>query len=176
VSLPFAPPLLRWDGMHLVLALSLVEERLNAYLADHPQLEQVRLEGAHDALRLTATVVWKGRRARVGLDLSEIRLRHRRLGFRLRRVRLLGGVPVPRAAVEALLESLRSPLLRVLRGHGIVVLDLGRWLPPELTLRVLTVQCTSSYLHLWLGPGELCDVPAGTPPALPGPTAPSLPP
>ncbi len=154
-----AAPLVRWDGLHLTLSLALVEQRLNQLTHDAEMLRDVRLEGAHDALRLHATLTWKGRRARVGLDLAEIRLRHRHLGFRLQRIRFLGGLPVPRRVVAAILSQLRLELVRVIPRQGIVVVDLGRWIPREVNLQVVTVQCTNRYLHLWLGPGELRDLP-----------------
>jgi len=163
-----APPLIRWDGLHLVLSLALVEERLNQLIRNVEALRDVRLEGAHDAVRLAATVVWKRRRTRVGLDMAEIRLRHRHLGFRMRRVRLLGGLPVPRRVVAAVLAQLRLDGLRVVPRQGIVVVNLGRWIPRELNLQVVTVQSTERYLHLWLGPGELRNLPAVLAPELPG--------
>jgi hypothetical protein len=57
------------------------------------------------------------------------------------------------------LRSLDSPLLRVLPGDGIVVIDLRQWLPPGLGLRIVTVQATSRSLHVWFGPGRLEDLP-----------------
>jgi len=131
------------------------------------ELKELSLTGEGDAIRVTATVVWKGVRSRVAIDLAEIRLKHRHLGFRLRRPRVLGGVPVPMAALEAILRRAGGDLLSVFGGRGIVVADLRRWLPPELTLTVLTVQATDRSLHVWFGPGSLRDVPGHGRPALP---------
>jgi hypothetical protein len=142
-----------------VLSLALVEQRLNQLLCEVDSVRDLRLAGAHDALSLSATVTWQRRRSRVGLDLAEIRLRHRHLGFRLRRIRVLGGLPVPRRVVAALLSRLRLDLVRVIPRESIVVVDLRRWIPREVDLQVITVQSTERYLHLWLGPGELRDLP-----------------
>jgi hypothetical protein len=155
----FSPPLVRWDGLHLVLDLPAVQRHLNNLLASGPRIRDLCLHGAGDAIGAEATVVWKGMPARVGLELAEIRLRHRHLGFRMRRLRALGAVPVPRFAVALGLRSLDSPLLRVLPGDGIVVIDLRQWLPPGLDLRIVTVQATSRSLHVWFGPGRLEDLP-----------------
>ena len=152
-------PLVRWDGAHVVLNLGMVEEHLRHLLRPAEQLQDMRLNGLGNAVRIDATVVWKGLRARVGIELGEIRLKHRRLGLRLRRVRALGGVRVPRRAVEALLSRIDPGLVRVVQGQGIVIVDLDRWIPPELSLSVLTVQATERSLHLWLGPGDLRDLP-----------------
>ena len=113
------------------------------------------------------TVVWKGLPARVGMEIAEIRLRHRHIGFRMRRLRALGGIPVPRAAVELGLRSIESAVLSVFSGEGIVVIDLREWLPQELDLRVVTVQGTARSLHLWFGPGGLSDIPYRGPRQLP---------
>ena len=116
------------------------------------------------------TVLWKGVPARVGLELAEIRLRHRHIGFRMRRLRALGGVPVPRSTFELALKAFDSPLLKVFSGQGIVVADLREWLPEELTLEVLTVQGTSRSLHIWFGSGCLRELPGKGPALLPAET------
>jgi hypothetical protein len=152
-------PLARWDGLHLVLDLKLVEGHLNRLLANADRIGDLRLRGEGDAIAVQAVVEWKGVRSRVGLDLAEIRLRHRHIGFRMRRLRALGGVPVPRTAVEIALSAMDSPLVTVFRGEGIVVIDLRQWLPEELDLEVLTVQAPTRSLHLWFGPGSLKELP-----------------
>ena len=158
--------LARWDGLHLVLDLVLVEEHLVRLLADVKQVEGLALAAAGDALEVSVTVKWKGVRSRVAMELAELRLRHRHLGFRMRKLRVYGGLPVPRAAVEAILQSINNELITVFRGQGIVVVDLRKWLPPELDLKIVTVQATGSSLHLWFGAGGLRDLPGRAPPAL----------
>jgi len=170
VSNFFSPPLARWDGLHLVLDLALVERHLNQLLANNERLRDLRLTGRGDAIAAETTVVWKGVPARVGLELAEIRLRHRHLGLRMRRLRALGGISVPRVAVERALLALDRPFVTVFSGQGIVVADLRRWLPEELSLEVLTVQGTARTLSLWFGPGRLGDLPGRGPKRLPAET------
>jgi hypothetical protein len=162
-----SPPLARWDGLHLVLDLTLVERHANEFLASNEQLTDLRLTGEGDALAAEITVMWKGIPARVGLELAEIRLRHRHFGLRMRRLRALGGIPVPRTAVELALRALDSPLLTVFPGQGIIVVDLRKWLPDEVSLEVLTVQGTARTLSVWFGPGSLSDLPGRGPKRLP---------
>jgi len=164
---PTSSPLVRWDGFRLVLNLSLVEGMLRRRLAANPYLRDLRLEGAGDAVEASAIAIWKGLETRVAVDLAELRLRHRRLGFRLRRPRVLGGMRLPVRAVEAILESAALDVLTVIRGQGIIIVDLRRWLPPEVTLAVITAQATGGRLHLWFGPGALDDLPGGERKALP---------
>ena len=165
-----SPPLARWDGLHLALDLVRVERLLNEFLSTREELRDLSLRGEGDALAAEVTVVWKGVPARVGLEVAEIRLRHRHIGFRMRRLRALGGVPVPRSAVELALKAFDSSLLKVFSGHGIVVVDLRQWLPEELTLEVLTVQGTSRSLHIWFGSGSLRNLPGKGPRLLPADT------
>jgi hypothetical protein len=141
-------------------------------LAAANAIRDLRLHGEGDALGAEATVVWKGVPARVGLELAEIRLRNRHLGLRMRRLRALGGVPVPLAALEFGLKAIDSPLLSVFSGFGIVVVDLRRWLPVELDLRVVTVQATARSLHCWFGAGSLAEIPGRGPRRLPADTRP----
>jgi hypothetical protein len=167
----FSPPLARWDGLHLALDLELVEGHLDDVLRNSDVIRGLSLAGRGDAVAAQATIVWKGIPARVGLELAEIRIRHRHLGFRMRRLRALGGIPVPHAAVEIALASLESPLLKVFPGNGIVVVDLRRWLPDGLSLEVLTVQATERSLHVWFGHGHLRDLPGRGPRRLPAQTS-----
>jgi hypothetical protein len=161
------PPLARWDGLHLVLDLDRIERHLNVLLEGSDSLRDLKLAGRADGLGAELTVVWNGVPARVGLDVTEIRLRHRYLGLRMRRLRALGGVRVPRAAVELGLRALDNPLLKVFRGQGIVVVDLGRWIPEEADVRIVTVQSVARTASVWFGPGSLVDLPSNEPPALP---------
>jgi len=165
-----SPPLARWDGLHLALDLDRVEQHLNVLLSAREDLRDLSLRGEGDAVAAEVTVLWKGVPARVGIELAEIRLRHRHLGLRMRRLRALGGIPVPRSAVELALRAFDSPLLKVFSGHGIVVVDLREWLPEELMLEVLTVQGTSRSLHIWFGSGGLRELPRKGPRLLPANT------
>ena len=100
-------PLLRWDGLHLVVDLGTVETHLDRLLRRTGRVSRVNLEGRDDTLRVQGTVAWKGLSSRVSVDLSEIRLRRRYLGFRMRRITAIGGVRVPRRAIEAVISSIR---------------------------------------------------------------------
>ncbi len=170
------PPLVRWDGVHVVLDLGLVERNLRRRIEPVEGVADLALSGIGDTIRLSAVVVWKGVRFRVRLELGEIRLKRRFLGVRLRRARALGGMPVPMGAVERLLRALDEDRVTVLRDQRILVVDLRDWLPQELDISLLTVQATATALHLWFGAGSLRDLPSPARLALPatasGPTTP----
>ena len=155
-----SPPLARWDGLHLVLDLDYVERHVNELLSAREEIRDLSLRGEGDALAAEVTILWRGIPVRIGIELAEIRLRHRHIGFRMRRLRALGGIPVPRSTIEVVLRrAFDSPLLKEFSDHGIVVVDLRQWLPEELMLDVLTVQGTSSSLHIWFGSGGLRELP-----------------
>lgn len=151
--------LVRWDGLRLVVSLAHVERLLRERLEPGGPVSDLSLLGAGDAVVLSGTVRWRGVPLRLALVLAEIRLRHRHLGLRIRRASTLGGLPVPRAAVEALLDAVGSQRVTLVRGSGIVIVDLSRWMPETLDLSVVTVQATDASLHLWFGPGGLARLP-----------------
>lgn len=163
-------PLGRWDGLHLAIDLDHVERIANQFLSSRRELQDLALRGIGDALTAEVTVIWRGVPARVALEVAEIRLRHRHIGLRLRKIRAPGGVPVPKTAVMLAIQALDHPILRVFPGDRIVVADLRDWLPEELTLEILTVQATWRSLHVWFGPGSLSSLPGKGPLLLPADT------
>jgi hypothetical protein len=134
---------------------------LRRTLEDGQGVADLMLRGVGDALRIEGRIEVRGVWSRAALELAEIRVRRRTLGFRLRRPRILGGLPIPRSAIEALFLRLGLAGLTVFRGSGIVVVDLDRWLPPGLELELVSAHATELRLHLWLGPGRLRDLPGG---------------
>lgn len=146
-------PLLRWEGAHLAVDLPC----LAAWLADllpRDHLRDLTLIGEGEAVRLEVTGQWAGVGTRFAVEVTELRLRHGLLGGRIRRVSALGGMPLPRGALEELLERLKLRRLRVFSGQGIIVVDLRDLVPKTLDLGVVALQGTERELHLWLGAGS----------------------
>ncbi|MCP4899190.1 MAG: hypothetical protein GY906_19670 [bacterium] len=160
--------LVRWDGLHLVIDVPMLEGHLGRWLAGIEQLESLRLGGTGDTLHVTAVVLWKGLKVGVECDIGEVRLKNRHLGFRLRRVSAAGAIRAPLRLIETLLSSLENELLTIVKGQGIILVDLRQWLAPELQLSILTVQVVGPSIHIWIGPGSLSDLPQPERPALPG--------
>lgn len=159
--------LLRWDGLHLVVGLDPLQRHLDQLMRRSERVTDLSLEGHEDTVRVFASVRWKGITSRASLDLTEIRLRCRRLGFRMRRLTVLGGLRIPLRAIEAAIRAADPAGVTVFGGDGIVVIDLRDVLPAELDLSVLTVQGTGRSLHLWFGSGGLADLPQPRRQALP---------
>lgn len=155
----FDRALVRWDGFHVILDIGLLEAKAEAATRSVEMISDISIGGWADVLELNATVHWKNVSSRVRLEIREIRLKSRRVGFRLGKLKVLWGLRVPRRLIESVLERLGQERLRVLPGMGIVVVDLREYVPPELDLRLLTLQVTGRSLHLWMGPGVLRDIP-----------------
>lgn len=162
--------LLRWDGLHLVIGLEALQGHLDQLMRRSDRVENLTLEGHEDTIRVFATVSWKGLSSRTSLDLTEIRLKHRFLGFRMRRLKVLGGIRIPRRAIEEVIRAVDPDGVTMFSGEGIVVIDLRRVLPAELDLTVLTVQATERSLHVWFGSGGLAELPTSRRAALPAGT------
>lgn len=164
-------PLIRWDDFHLVFDIPSIEKMLRQRLQDVEHLSDLVLDGRDDRLSMGIRVHWKGVSMRAWVELKEIRLRHRRLGFRLGRIKALGGIPIPKIAVLRTLQSAVPDLVSILPGSDIVVVDLRQWIPSEVSLRVVAIQVISESLHVWLASGWVTDIPqppkqqlaAGTP-------------
>lgn len=152
--------LLRWDGIHLVADLAALEFKVEEAVRSIEAVSDIRIDGYADVLALDATVHFKGLSSRVRIELKEIRLRARRLGFRLGKLKVLRGLRVPRSLVELILERVGRERIRVFKSQDIAVVDLRDYIPPEVDLRLLTLQVSGRHLHLWLGPGALIDLPS----------------
>jgi hypothetical protein len=160
-------PLLRWDGMHIVLNLEMLVRYLRVYASSMENVQELSLEGEGDAIRILARVSYKGIATRVRIDVAEIRLKHRHLGFRLRQPRALGGMPLPRSMVEQGLKFAGLDGLTVVAGEGIVIVDLRRWIPEQVSFSIRTVQASERCIHIWLGSGLIDDIPPGKVKSLP---------
>ncbi|RLE27030.1 MAG: hypothetical protein DRJ65_04005 [Acidobacteria bacterium] len=152
-------PLVRWDDLHLVFDIPTIERILRRRLAEVDALSSPDLEGQDDRVGLVLRVHWKSISMKVRVDLKEIRLRHRRLGFRLGRLRALGGLPIPKIAVLRTLQEILPDQVTVLPGSDVVVVDLRTWIPPEVCLRVVAVQVVGEGLHVWLASGSVSEIP-----------------
>ncbi len=155
-------PLVRWGDLHLVVSLPAIERIARERLARVDAVSDLDIAGRDDHLELGLRVHWKGVAAPVRVEVKEIRVRHRRLGFRLGRLRVAGGLPVPRVAVLRALDRKISGLT-VVEGTDVVVVDLRRWIPSEVDLRIVAVQVIGEGLHLWLASGSVSGIPAKEP-------------
>ena len=61
------------------------------------------------------------------------------------------------------LDRLDVEIVTVIRGHGILIVDLRPSIPEEAAVSIRTVQATRDYLHVWLGPGAVHDLPGSQP-------------
>jgi len=156
---PLSSPLVRWDDLHLVFDIPIIERMLRRRLVDVEALSAPDLDGRGDRLNLGLRVHWKGISMRVRVELREIRIRHRRLGFRVGRIKGPGGFPAPRIAVLRTLRAAAPELVTIIPGSDVVIIDLRSWIPPEVTVRVVAVQVVGEGLHIWMPSGSVVDIP-----------------
>ncbi len=160
MTIPYvSAPLVRWDDLHVVFDIPTVERILRLRLAEVDALSNPDLDGRDDKLGLVIRAHWKSVSMKVRVELKEIRLRHRRLGFRLGHLRALGGLPVPKIAVLRTLQEIMPDLVTILPGSDVIVVDLRTWIPPEVQLRIVAVQVVGEALHVWLASGWVTDIP-----------------
>ncbi len=165
-------PLVRWDPVRLTLSLDRLEDHLRRLSSGSESIRDLRLGGAGDVLEVEGVASVAGARVRVRVELAELRLRRGLCGGRVRAVRALGGVRVPRRPLLSAVERALGAHGVVFAADGIVVLDVRRWLPSELRLTVVAVQLVGRTLELWLGAGALTRLPSGGRPSLPADTSP----
>lgn len=160
-------PLVRWDPVRLTLSLDRLEDHLRRATAGAESVRDLRLGGAGDVLEAEGVVSVAGARVRARVELAELRVGRGFCGGRVRAVRALGGVRVPRRLLLWAVERALGAHGAVFASDGIVVLDLRRWLPSELRLTVVAVQLVGRTVELWLGAGALMRLPSGGRPPLP---------
>jgi len=151
--------LLGWDGFRIDVSLDAVEVGVAELVQRSGILSNFSLSGHADVLEASATIRYKGMHSRIEIEITEVRLKARRLGFRLGRMKVLGGLRIPRRAVERVIKRVAKGRAVVIPGTGIVIIDLTDQIPPELEVRLLTLHVDGRRIRLWLGRGYLLDFP-----------------
>ncbi len=152
-------PFLAWEPVTASLHLQRLEDLLRRRLARVEALRWLHLSGRGDRLRVVARLAHGRLAAYVAVEVSEVRLLARRLGFRLEGVWIGPGVRLPRTVVWRALGRAAEHGVRVLPRERIVIVDLGPWWPEGLDLVVRGVAVEDGRLLVRLGGGALSDPP-----------------
>ncbi len=148
--------LLAWDEVSLRCDLDLLERLVNRELPHQvAAVREVRLAGEGPVLEVTVRVAWQGLPAQLVATITELRLHRRFLGCRVVSLRGPLGVPLPLAAVAAVLGRAVPGYLRLDPSDRILLVDLRAWLPPALDLGVRAATVTGRVLEVRLAPGTL---------------------
>ena len=155
-------PLVRWDGFTLWIDLDMVELVVNRELGRRtPLLRRLEVTGAAGELELHLEAAWQGLPARVSAKVRELRLHRRVFGCRVEGLRGPLGIPLPLTLVGVLVRRLGQGMVRFDPEDRIVLVDLRRFLPEGLEVRVKDVRCEGRWLCVELAGGSVAAVLAG---------------
>jgi hypothetical protein len=158
-------PLLRWDGFCLHLDLDMLELLVSRELASRaPMVRELHLSGAGEALQVTGTALWRGLPLRFALRLEELRLHRRFFGCHVESARGPLGAPLPVGFLGGLAQKYGEGLVHFGSDDHILLVDLRRFIPAGIELRIEGVSCLGRWLQISLAPGSLAAMPASSPP------------
>lgn len=148
--------LVRWDGFTLRVDLDGLEVMARRVLAEKvPWLELRRLGGAGSVVEVEVASHWQGFRFAGTLRLSELRLHRRILGCRVEAVRGPLSLPIPLGLVASLFDKYAGALLRLDPEDRILLVDLRRFLPAGIEVRIADVRCRERWLEIDVAPGSV---------------------
>jgi hypothetical protein len=152
-------PLVKWDGFALQVDLDMVELIANRKLAGRSNtIRRLAVTGEGDVLRIHLDVALKGLPASVSASLSELRLHRRFFGCRVEGLHGPLGIPLPIGLAGALARRLAPDLLRFDPEDRILLVDLRRFLPDGLEVRISDVRCVDRWLTVELAGGSVAAV------------------
>ncbi|MGE5235896.1 MAG: hypothetical protein ACM3O7_06090 [Acidobacteriota bacterium] len=149
-------PLLTWDESRLRIDLDMLELWLNRTLPPKvTEIRRLQIVGSGDAVDLVGDLELKGFPARVTAHLRELRLYRRFFGCKVESVHGPFGLPIPLGMVASLIDRVPGGLVRLDRTDRVLLVDLRRWLPGWLELRIHQARCDQRWLELEVSPGLL---------------------
>jgi len=152
-------PLVRWDGFALQVDLDMVELIANRELARRSSaVRRIGVTGEGEVLQIHLEVALKGLPTRVSASLSELRLHRRFFGCRIETLHGPLGIPLPIGLAGALARRLAPELLRFDPEDRILLVDLRRFLPDGLEVRISDVRCVGRWLTVELAGGSVAAV------------------
>ena len=155
-------PLVRWDGFTLQIDLDMAELIANRELARRGSvLRHVEIGGDGEELEFDVEAAWRGFPARVSARVRELRLHRRFFGCRVVGLRGPLGVPLPAGLLGTLVRRFGQGLLSFDSDDRILLVDLRRFLPEGLEVRVRDVRCQERWLRVDLDGGSVAAVLAG---------------
>jgi hypothetical protein len=152
-------PLVKWDGFALQVDLDMVELVANRALAKRaPSFRRLGVTGEGDELAIHLEAGLKGLPAHLSATVSELRLHRRFFGCRIEALHGPLGLPLPIAVAGSLARRLAPELLRFDPDDRILLVDLRRFLPEGLEVRISDVRCVGRWLTVTLAGGSVAAV------------------
>ena len=157
-------PLVRWDGFEVQIDLDMAELIANRELARRGSVvRHVDIGGDGDELEVHVVASWRGFPAQLSARVGELRLHRRFFGCRVAALHGPMGVPLPAKLLGALVRRFGQGLLSFDPDDRILLVDLRRFLPEGLEVRVRDVRCRERWLCVDLAGGAVAAVLAGVP-------------
>ena len=148
--------LVRWEGFALHVDLDMLEQLANREIARRvPMVRDLSVTGDDEELLLAATVVWHGVSLRGAVRVHELRLHRRFFGCRLEAARGPLGTPLPVGLLGTLAQKYGEGLVHFDSSDRILLVDLRRFIPVGIELRIARVSCLGRWLTIQLAPGSL---------------------
>ena len=154
--------MVRWDGFTVQIDLDMVELAANRELARRGSVvRRVQVGGEGDEIELEVAAAWRGFPARLSARVRELRLHRRYFGCRVVGLRGPMGLPLPPALLGAVVRRFGQGMLSFDGEDHILLVDLRRFLPEGLEVRVRDVRCEGRWLCVELADGSVAAVLVG---------------
>jgi hypothetical protein len=152
-------PLVKWEGFTLQVDLDMVELVSNRELARRDSaIRRVGVTGEGEVVEIHLEVALKGLPARVSATLAELRVHRRFFGCRIEALRGPLGIPLPIGLAGALARRFAPDLLRFDSEDRILLVDLRRFLPEGLEVRISDVWCEGRWLMVEVAGGSVAAI------------------
>ncbi len=152
-------PLVKWDGFALQVDLDMVELIANRALARRDSaIRHVEVTGEGETLKIHLEATLKGVPARLSATVSELRLHRRFFGCRIEALHGPFGLPLPVTLAGMMARRLAPELLRFDPEDRILLVDLRRFLPDGLEVRIADMRCTGRWLAIEMSGGSVAAV------------------
>ncbi len=160
VSRPIAAPsadlpslAVRWEGLVVSLDATTLNTLIRNAVRRVEEVEEFLLEPENGRLGLTIRVK-KGITFRFRSHLKALRFKDGFLGFTIADASIFGVLPIPNWVIQRIVDRALRDRAIFYPEDRVLVIDLRRLLPPELSLEVSEVVCELGELKLLFGPGQ----------------------
>ena len=154
---PEAPPVdlpalnIRWEGLVVAVDATTLNEVARKATRRVPEIRQILVEPENGRLGLTVRVK-KGIRVLFKSHLESLRFKDGFLGFAIVDLTVFGFVPIPNWVIRKVVERQPEGRAFFYPEERILVINLARFLPPELSVHVREVVCENGEMRFLFGP------------------------
>jgi hypothetical protein len=141
----------RWDGLALAIDATTLNAIAKKAIRNVPRIEEILVEPENGRLGLTIRVR-KGVPILFRSHLESLRFKDGFLGFAVADLTVFGFLPVPDWVLRKIVRRQPEGRAFFYPKERIVVINLGPFLPPELSVHVREVVCENGEMRFVFGP------------------------